>query len=97
MATGRCTFHRTIVATTDSVRISIEITYRRWRPRTSSARLIRAPVIRKTSDPFRFVRSTTHHPIDRRTLPGPDASTVRRVPADGQRGCPPNGGARNAQ
>ncbi|GAA3108838.1 hypothetical protein GCM10010336_33150 [Streptomyces goshikiensis] len=56
---------------TDSVLITIEITYRRCRPRTSSARPIRAPVIRKTSAPFRFVRCTLHHPIRPPDTPRP--------------------------
>ncbi|GAA3382737.1 hypothetical protein GCM10017750_50180 [Streptomyces racemochromogenes] len=84
------------MATTDRVRIPIEMTYRRWRPRTSSARPIRAPVIRKTSAPFRFVRCMLHRPISPPDTPGPDHSTVRRARRGEERGCPPNGSVRNA-
>ncbi|CAL2062033.1 hypothetical protein GPN2_12432 [Streptomyces murinus] len=51
MAKGRSTFHSVAARITATVRIAIEMTYRRCRPRTSSARPVRAPVIRNTWPP----------------------------------------------
>ena len=63
-ATAVSTFHSTTASSTQTVRTPIEMTYRRWRARTSSVSPSRAPVIRKTSgSPARF-RITFHHPLD---------------------------------
>lgn len=64
IATCRSTFHRQTARITEAVRIDIEMMYRRCRPRTSSWRPVRAPVIRNTSalPPALCFRICFHHP-----------------------------------
>ncbi len=90
MATCRSTFHSTAVRITASVRITIEMTYRRCLPRTSSARALPG-----SSDPENLRRTVVallpHHippPASSPDSPRPGpASTLRPGCADYETGA----------